>query len=210
MSPVPGPAQSVIAQSSTTTYAASRQSMMQIIYSKANIAQNLICELWKRQSVCHAVTRHVETASLWLTKGSGICDTVTQWHDCHQGCLRTDTKLPLWPEALGQPVAHLPLRVAHRSVSVCVGRKNCTGLDLMEKLISRQGAGCTHPVNTVTSTNWPVCFTAPIYSFNIALLSVHQPSLEMGLPVWCSSMAMPENISIATTWEKVLWYKGIL
>lgn len=53
-------------------------------------------------------------------------------------------------------MAHLPLPAEHRSVCVCVGRKNCTGLDLMENLISRQGAGCTHPVNTVTSTNWPV------------------------------------------------------
>lgn len=105
-------------------------------------------------------------------------------------------------------MAHLSLPVDHRCVHVCVGRKNCTGLDLMEKLISRQGAGCTHPVNTVTSTSWPVCFTAPIYSLNIVLLSVHQPSLQTGLPARCSSMTMPEIISIATTWEKVLWCKG--
>lgn len=145
-----------------------------------------------------------------MTKGSGICDTMTQLHNCHQSCLRTDTKLPSWPKALDQSVAHLALPVDHRSVHVCVGRKSCAGLDLMEKLISRQGAGCAYPVNTVTSINWPVCFTAPIYSFNIALLSVHQPSLQTDLPARCSSMTMPEIISIATVWEKVLWYKDTL
>lgn len=60
-------------------------------------------------------------------------------------------------------------------VFVWAGR---TVLPLIGKLISRQGAGCAHPVNTVTSINWLVCFTAPIY-FNIALLPVHQPALKM-------------------------------
>lgn len=105
-----------------------------------------------------------------MRKGSGICNTVTQLHNYHQSCLRTDTKLALWPKALGPSVAHLPLPVDHRFVRICVGRKNCIDLDLMEMLISRQGAGCTHPVNTVTSRNCAFCFTAPFYSFILSIL----------------------------------------
>lgn len=55
---------------------------MPIAYSKANIAQNLIFELCKRRSVCHAVTSHVETASLWHDKRLRLL-----WH-CDSAALK--------------------------------------------------------------------------------------------------------------------------
>lgn len=141
-----------------------------------SLVQNLILELWKRQSACHAVTRRVETASLWRDKRLRHLwhwDSVAQlpsklsW-DRYQSATVT--------QGTGSVCVIFPyLLTTDLWVFVWAGR---TVLPLIGKLISRQGAGCAHPVNTVTSINWLVCFTAPIY-FNIALLPVHQPALKM-------------------------------
>lgn len=91
-------------------------------------------------------------------------------------------------------LCHLPLPVDHRSVSVCVGRKNCTALDRKADFQAR-GRLCSS------------CEHCDIYKLACLLHNTHlffQYCLVTWAPacfknVWCSSMTMPEIISIATT-----------
>lgn len=94
---------------------------------------------------------------------------------------------------------------------VSVGRKNCTDLDLMKQLISREEAGCTHPVNLVMSRNWPVWFTAPEVCFFLSVLPYPLFISRLFQELHhCDAdpLSMAEIISVATSWEQAQWYKG--